>query len=215
MSKLNIRLNQVVPAGINARAVAQVFDTNLYSVVSKTINANSPNYVQIDPGKYLIQTTLPSGKVLRQNVDVPAGDRILDVVFHNGPTSPLEALSWQHYLGYLPSAPLRYPQKPFKIYGCECGRLPEVFGRAKPGRVESFGLRTSPSSLASLCLLVEYAFCKLAGYYVPWRCLGLPPSHEEVEIAIRSTTRDRALTGGITVRVTTGPGVLDALMSLS
>jgi RNA polymerase sigma factor (sigma-70 family) len=34
-----------------------------------------------------------------------------------------------------------------------------------------------------------------------------------VEIAIRSTTRDRELTGGLTVRVTTGDGMLDALMS--
>src|SRR6516225_1006577 len=108
MSKLNIRLNQLVPAGINARAIAQVFDTNLDSVVSKTIDANSPNFVSIDPGKYLIQATLPSGKVLQQNVEVPDGDRILDVVF-DGPAAPIEALSWQHYLGYLSSAPVLLP----------------------------------------------------------------------------------------------------------
>jgi hypothetical protein len=108
MSKLNIRLNQAVPKGINACAVAQVFDTNLYSVLSQTIAANSTNLIAIDPGKYLVQTTLPSGKILQRNVDVPEGDRVLDVVF-DGPAAPVDALSWQHYLGYLSSASLPLP----------------------------------------------------------------------------------------------------------
>ena len=212
MSKLNIRLNQVVPAGINARAVAQVFDTNLYSVVSKTINANSPNYVQVDPGKYLIQTTLPSGKVLRQNVDVPAGDRILDVVF-NGPAAPLEALSWQHYLGYLPSAPLPIPAEAFQNIWVQVWSFTGGVWKTEAWPGGEFRT-TDVTIVARLTVPTDrVCFLQIGGDHVPWRCLGLPPSHEEVEIAIRSTTRDRALTGGITVRVTTGDGVLDALMS--
>lgn len=212
MSKLNIRLNQVVPAGINARAVAQVFDTNLYSVVSKTINANSPNLLQIDPGKYLVQATLPSGKVLRQSIDVPEGDRILDVVF-NGPAAPVETLSWQHYLGYLSSSPLPLPPEALQNIWVRMWSF--TGGVWKSERWPGGKFRTTDIAIVARLDVPSDRVCflQIGGDHVPWRCLGLPPSHEEVEIAIRSTTRDRALTGGVTVRVTTGDGVLDALIS--
>jgi hypothetical protein len=212
MSKLNIRLNQLVPAGINARAIAQVFDTNLDSVVSKTIDANSPNFVSIDPGKYLIQATLPSGKVLQQNVEVPDGDRILDVVF-DGPAAPIEALSWQHYLGYLSSAPVLLPPEALENTWV---RVWSFTGGAWESESWPGGKfrATDVAIVARLDVPTDrVSFLQIGGDHIPWRFVGLPPSPEEVEIAIRSTTRDRALTGGLTIRVTTGDGMLDALMS--
>jgi RNA polymerase sigma factor (sigma-70 family) len=212
MSKLNIRLNQAVPTGINARAVTQVFDTNLYSVVSRTIDANSPNLVPIEPGKYLVQTTLPSGKVLQRNVDVPEGDRILDVVF-DGPVAPSEALSWQHYLGDLASAPLPLPPEALDNVWVRVWSFGE--GKWKNEGWPGGKFRTTDVAIVARLDVPTNRVCflQIGGDHVAWRFVGLPPSPEEVEIAIGSTTRDRALTGGLTVRVTTGDGMLDALMS--
>ena len=52
---LNIRLDHVVPTGINARAVVEVFDTNLQSVLSESIAVNTTNLFSLPQGRYLVQ----------------------------------------------------------------------------------------------------------------------------------------------------------------
>ncbi len=54
--------------------------------------------VDVEPGHWLVEATLPSGEILTKEVAVPSGE-IVPVTLHASEHSPHEWLGWQHLLG--------------------------------------------------------------------------------------------------------------------
>jgi hypothetical protein len=71
-----------------------------------TIPANSggsARHVTVDPGRWLVEATLPSGEVISEEVAVAAGQDV-PVTFHAAEHSPHEWLGWQYLLGNVEGA---------------------------------------------------------------------------------------------------------------
>lgn len=71
-------------------------------VVVPVSDVGETRNVDVPPGRYLLQATLPSGELLRHYVDATAGLSSLDVVLESE-DSPHEWLGLQHLLGSVPS----------------------------------------------------------------------------------------------------------------
>jgi hypothetical protein len=66
-----------------------------------TIPANdgrSARRIALDPGRWLIEATLPSGEVISEEIAVPKGKDV-PVALHAADHSPHEWLGWQHLVG--------------------------------------------------------------------------------------------------------------------
>jgi hypothetical protein len=52
----------------------------------------------VEPGRWLVEATLPSGEILTEEVAVPSGEDV-QVTLHAAENSPHEWLGWQHLIG--------------------------------------------------------------------------------------------------------------------
>jgi DNA-directed RNA polymerase specialized sigma24 family protein len=208
---LNIRLDHVVPTGINARAVVEVFDTNLQSVLSESIAVNTTNLFSLPHGRYLVQVKLPSGKVLRNNLLISSGAPRAEIVFST-PHGPPKDLSWQYYLGYVPDHSRALPQQSLegawvRVWSFDVQGWRNEAWPGSPLRVEDATIIGRLQMPRDRLMLLQ-----IGGEHVPWRFIALPPAPDEIEIVIRYTRKNQILTGGLAVRLTAGDGTLDALL---
>lgn len=111
MTILRIRVDKYL-AGRNLRlgAVADIVPLAAETTKQKPVrgvvvpvgNESTTRDVEVAPGRYLLQATLPSGELLKRYVDVTAGTPSIDVVLESE-DSPHEWLGVQHLLGSVPS----------------------------------------------------------------------------------------------------------------
>lgn len=104
---LNLRkdhLNAVITNGVVARIHRFSERERLDEIVEFVIpaSARSALSVELEPGRYVVQAILPSGRILRKDAVVDAG-RTVVVEFSAG-ASPHEWLSWQRFEDLVPSA---------------------------------------------------------------------------------------------------------------
>jgi DNA-directed RNA polymerase specialized sigma24 family protein len=211
MSKLSILLNQGVPVGATARAVAEVFDTELNSILAVPISANSDNEFSINPGSYLVRAKLPSGKTLQRDVVIVPGQAKAEVVFATS-DSPIESLPLQHFLGYVPPFPRNLSPEVLEnawvriwSFGDEWVSRPWYGTPLDATEFAIVGRIRPPTDRISLL--------QIGGERIPWRFIALPPSPYEIEVAARSARTNRVMNGGLNIRITTGDGDLDALLN--
>lgn len=118
-AKLNLRLNKFLGgANTEAGAVAQIyaidekgerdFARDRTDLVIPAGFASTPLQVDLDPGRYLVEATLPSGDIANGQVKLVEGATVgLDLVAQG---SLHEWQSWQQYLGNAPAAPAAEPR---------------------------------------------------------------------------------------------------------
>lgn len=116
---LNLRLNKHLGgATTEAGAVAQLyaideqgqrdFSRDRADLIIPAGFASTPLRVDLDPGRYLVEATLPSGDIANGQVKLVEGDTVgLDL---EAAGSPHEWLSWQHYLGNAPASAAAEPR---------------------------------------------------------------------------------------------------------
>jgi hypothetical protein len=209
---LNIRLDRIVPTGINARAVVEVFDTNLQSVLSEPIAANTTNLFSLPHGGYLVQVKLPSGKVFRHSLVISKEEPKAEIVFST-PHEPPKDLSWQYYLGYISDRVRTLPQQSIEGAWVRVWSFSDHEWRNEgwPGSP----LRAEDAAIVGRLQMPRDRpmMLQIGGEHVPWRFIALPPAPDEIEIVIRYTRKNQILTGGLAVRLTAGDGTLDSLLS--
>lgn len=110
MTALNLRLQKHLEHGnTTAGAVAtlrRVTDAKGAAVrggprLEVTIPANNSGQgkvVPVEPGRWLVEATLPSGEILSEETNVPEGHEV-PVTLHTAEHSPHEWLGWQHLNG--------------------------------------------------------------------------------------------------------------------
>lgn len=84
------------------RGVAVPYQTRLDVVVPANSSGVAEN-VTVDPGRWLIEATLPSGEVINEEVTVASGDQA-PVVLRAAEHSPHEWLGWQYLVGNIEGA---------------------------------------------------------------------------------------------------------------
>ncbi|MGD0466780.1 MAG: sigma-70 family RNA polymerase sigma factor [Terriglobales bacterium] len=209
---LNIRFDHVIPTGINARAVVEVFDTNLQSVLSEPIAVNDTNLFSLPHGKYLVQVKLPSGKILRNNLLISKDEPRAEIVFST-PHEPPKDLSWQYYLGYISDHLRALPQQSLdgawvRVWSFAAQVWKDEGWPGSPLRAEDAAIVGRLQMPRDRLMLLQ-----IGGEHVPWRFIALPPAPDEIEIMIRYTRKNQILTGGLAVRLTAGDGTLDSFLS--
>ncbi len=115
MTGLALRLQSYVTTSMGAVATLQrVADESGAAVrhgqrLDVTIPANSGSpgssveHVAVDPGRWLVEATLPSGELISEEVVVASGQKV-PVTLYAAESSPHEWLGWQHLVGNIEGA---------------------------------------------------------------------------------------------------------------
>lgn len=100
MTSLNIGIRKFLEGeNIDRGVIARVIPMDRSRPTKRNVilpigDVEDTTKVDVVPGKYLVQATLPSGSVLMKEVEVPAGEDV--ALFLDADQSPHEHLSWQH-----------------------------------------------------------------------------------------------------------------------
>jgi hypothetical protein len=106
-TSLALRLEKNTPTEMGGVATLQRIADETGKVVrggrriNVVIPANSggdARTVAVDPGRWLVEATLPSGEIITEEVEV-AGGQALPVTLQTAEKSPHEWLAWQHLIG--------------------------------------------------------------------------------------------------------------------
>jgi len=113
-----------------------------------SINPSDARSLELPAGHYLVEVAMPSGEILADQVEIPAGqDRELVLAAED---SPHEWLSWQHLVGNLSSvssAPYEWAQGRPKAALSKAAAKAQAKSRAQATPTELAGSTSLPSSL--------------------------------------------------------------------
>ncbi len=171
MTSLRIGVRKYLDGeNIDRGVIARVIPLDRRSPTKRNVilpigDAEDTTKVDVVPGKYLVQATLPSGSVLMKEVDVEAGHDV--ALLLDADRSPHEHLSWQHlskhsrvFERYAENGRLASNQPEL---AAKFGHSPRILERAPhPWNWEAFSplvsgssTRSSPTTIADIATAFE------------------------------------------------------------
>jgi len=207
MSELEITLRVDAPIR-NLPAIAEVLNSALEREKHVVVWNNQPTKLLINPGKYLVSARLPSGRLIRQMVDLPTKDSVALVVLEASDElqvwSPMGQIRTPFSVMPLPSATAGNIW--LLLWGWKDGAWQCEHWRGEPPKGDQSGMHAELSLPTDRVWLLQ-----VGGDTVPHRFVAIPPS-TEIEILVIGTRRDNDSNGGVSVRTLTRDPEAEALL---
>ena len=196
-----LRLQLQGTESIAAAAIAvEVVNVDLETVAELSLSGHEQREIEVEPGKYLIRASLPSGEMIKTKASV-ADNEQKEVVLYP-PAAAHSWLKWQHFLGN--AAP--FQSRSLSMYQSTWLRLWTY--RNRSWSIHALPLQESGQDSAAINYRLDVSeaeaqqlrLLQLGGMQVPWRFMALPPT-SRLEVLIQPTQPGAETDGALTMAI--------------